>query len=153
MRALELKVLPPVVALTILLAMWVISLFTPSAEIGLLFRALAGATIALLGVGISFSGVAAFRRAETTVNPMKPGDASSLVTNGVFRFTRNPMYLGMLLVIIGWAVFLSAPWVFAGPLAFVAYLTRFQITPEERVLASIFGEPYRSYISQVRRWL
>ncbi len=153
MRALELKVPPPVVVLTIALAMWVISLFTPSAEIGVLSRALAGGTTALLGVGISLSGVAAFRRAETTVNPMKPGDASSLVTNGVFRFTRNPMYVGLLLVTIGWAVFLSAPWAFAGPLAFVAYITRFQITPEERVLASIFGEPYRNYMSQVRRWL
>jgi protein-S-isoprenylcysteine O-methyltransferase Ste14 len=78
---------------------------------------------------------------------------SSLVTSGVYRFSRNPMYVGMLLILTAWAVFLAVPLTLLGPLAFFLYLKRFQIEPEERVMGEIFGAEFSAYRAQVRRWL
>lgn len=153
MNALELKVPPPVVALALALAMWAISRLTPTVDVGLLPRVAAGSTLALIGGAFSAAGITAFRRAKTTLNPMKPEAASALVTSGVYRVTRNPMYLGLLFVILGWAAALGEPYALIGPVVFVIYMTRFQIKPEERVLRNTFGEPYTSYLEQVRRWL
>jgi len=75
-----------------------------------------------------------------------------LVTGGIYRFTRNPMYVGLLLVLVAWATFLSSLWTLVGPLAFVLYITRFQIKPEESALATLFGQPYADYRAKVRRW-
>jgi protein-S-isoprenylcysteine O-methyltransferase Ste14 len=109
--------------------------------------------IALVGGGFSLAGIFAFRRAKTTVNPMTPQRTSSLVTSGVYRVTRNPMYVGLLFVLVGWAVFLSAVWPLLGPVVFVYYIGRFQIAPEEQALAELFGSEYSAYKSGVRRWL
>jgi protein-S-isoprenylcysteine O-methyltransferase Ste14 len=108
---------------------------------------------ALSGALISILGVVAFRRARTTVNPMKPESSSSLVVAGIYRATRNPMYLGFLLMLLGWAAYLSnALSVLAIP-AFVLYMTVFQIRPEERALDSLFGPDFAAYRAQVRRWI
>ena len=111
------------------------------------------ASLAVLGVAVAIAGVASFRRAQTTVNPLKPESTSSLVVSGVYRVSRNPMYVGMLLVLLGWGVLLSN--VLALPIVpgFVLYMNRFQIGPEETVLAELFGEEYATYRSRVRRWL
>ena len=98
-------------------------------------------------------GFASFRRAKTTVNPMKPDSASSLVVSGIYDLTRNPMYLGFLVILVGWAFFLSNALGFIFLPLFVLYMNRFQIEPEERALASVFGEAFASYRSRVRRWL
>jgi protein-S-isoprenylcysteine O-methyltransferase Ste14 len=153
MSALELKVPPPIVALLIGLVMWALSRVTPSVTVRGFPIIMTAVVIALVGGGITLSGAIAFRRAKTTVDPFKPERASSLVTFGVYRMTRNPMYVGLLMVLIGWAVFLVNVWSALGPLVFVAYITRFQIQPEEGALASLFGEAYASYKSRVRRWL
>ena len=153
MRALELKVPPPLVALLIAAAMWGISLATPLTNVPARIRLGIAITIALTGVATAISGVAAFRRAKTTVNPLKPETSSSLVTSGIYRLTRNPMYVGLAMVLIAWAIFLSSAWTFLGPLVFVLYMTRFQIMPEERVLLGMFGETYSAYQAKVRRWL
>jgi protein-S-isoprenylcysteine O-methyltransferase Ste14 len=87
------------------------------------------------------------------VNPLKPQTASALVASGIYRYTRNPMYLGMLVVVVGWAVFLANVLSALAIVLFPAYITRFQIKPEERVLLSLFGEQYVHYSHQVRRWL
>ena len=84
---------------------------------------------------------------------MKPQAASSLVIVGVYKLTRNPMYLGLSLVLLGWAVFLWSAWALLGPIVFIAYISRFQIAPEERVLATLFGAEYSAYKAKVRRWL
>jgi protein-S-isoprenylcysteine O-methyltransferase Ste14 len=84
---------------------------------------------------------------------MKPASASSLVSSGVYRITRNPMYVGVLLVLVAWATFLAAPLALPGPLAFVLYIGRFQIAPEEAVLGKLFGAEYAEYKAKVRRWL
>lgn len=153
MNALELKVPPPIVALVTAAAMWGISRLGAAIEIPDLVRHIVTATLGVAGGCISLAGVVSFRRAETTVNPMKPENTSSLVTGGIYRVTRNPMYLGLLLVLLAWAVFLSSAWALVGPVAFVLYIDRFQIAPEERVMTALFGAGYFAYKARVRRWL
>lgn len=153
MDALELKVPPPVVALVVALAMWAVSRLTPTFDVGAPLRIAVAIAIALVGGAFSAAGMTAFRRAKTTMNPMKPETSASLVTTGIYRVTRNPMYVGLLFVLVGWMAFLGAPWTLAGPAVFVAYVTRFQIAPEERALMSAFGDVYASYKARVRRWL
>ncbi len=153
MHALELKIPPPAVAVLIAGAMWGISLVTPLLEMPALIRVAAALAIALAGGGFSLAGIISFWRAKTTVNPMKPETTSSLVCSGIYRVTRNPMYVGLLFVLVAWAVFLSSVWALLGPLVFVFYINRFQIAPEERVLSAMFGTSYSAYRSRVRRWL
>jgi protein-S-isoprenylcysteine O-methyltransferase Ste14 len=152
-RAFELKIPPPVLALLIAVAMWGISLAPSRFEISAAFRYAAVILIALVGLGFAISGVLAIRRARTTISPLRPEAATSLVTSGVYRFTRNPMYLGLCFVLLAWAVFLSSAWVFLGPLAFVLHINRFQIAPEEKALSRLFGAAFAEYQSKVRRWL
>lgn len=150
---LELRIPPPAVALLIACAMWGMSFVAPLLAAPASIRIAAAMTFALIGAAISLAGVISFRRARTTVNPMKPESTSALVRSGVYRLTRNPMYLGMLFVLIAWAVFLFSAWALLGPAVFVLYMDRFQIGPEERVLSAMFGAEYLAYMSRVRRWL
>jgi protein-S-isoprenylcysteine O-methyltransferase Ste14 len=152
MRPLELKVPPPIVALLLGAAMWAGARKAPALPVSPALRwALAG-LLGTLGIVIAGLGSLAFRRARTTTNPMKPATASSVVTGGVYRHTRNPMYLGIAAVLLGWAAFLAVPWAFLGPVLFIAFITRFQIIPEERALAAKFGGEYTEYQERVRRW-
>jgi len=75
------------------------------------------------------------------------------VSSGIYAVTRNPMYVGLLLVLIALAIFLSSPWTLVGPAAYFLYIGRFQIAPEERALTALFGTEYTEYLSKVRRWL
>ena len=153
MNSLELKVPPPVLALCLALLMW----FTSSlvAPLAVPFGVRVGVALALVVIGqsISISGIVSFRRAKTTINPIKLSAASSLVSSGVYRFTRNPMYLGLLVTLVAWAVFLSNLLALVGAPLFVLYINRFQINSEERVLSSLFGAEYAAYKEKVRRWL
>lgn len=153
MNTLELKIPPPVLGLGLALFMWLTSLLVAPLPMPFGFRLGAALALVAIGQGISISGILLFRRAGTTVNPFKPDAASSLVTNGVYRFTRNPMYIGLLLTLLGWAAFLSSPPALLYLAVFVLYMNRFQIKPEERVLSSLFGADYAAYQTRVRRWL
>nr|WP_223296290.1 isoprenylcysteine carboxylmethyltransferase family protein [Shewanella halifaxensis] len=106
-----------------------------------------------LGVFCAIAGVISFNRAETTVHPLKPETASSLVTSGIYRFSRNPMYLGMALVLCAWACYLTSIWSVAGIVGFLLYMYRFQIRPEERALEAIFGQTFIDYKKRVRPWI
>jgi protein-S-isoprenylcysteine O-methyltransferase Ste14 len=75
------------------------------------------------------------------------------VTGGIFRYTRNPMYVGFTSLLVGWACYLSVPWLLFEPIAFAIFITRFQIIPEERVMSVKFGQDYTDYRQRVRRWL
>jgi len=114
-----------------------------------------GLAAIISGVGIFFilAGVYEFQKAKTTLNPTTPAATSSVVASGIYRVSRNPMYVGFLLVLTGWAIFLSHPLPFLLLPAFVAYMNRFQISPEERVLSAKFGDEYDTYKQSVRRWL
>lgn len=153
MSTLELKVPPPIVTLVLALLMWLTPAVSGIVQVPYAARVLCAVVLVCLGLGISIAGVLAFRRAKTTVNPVKASLTSSLVIRGVYRCTRNPMYAGFLLILLAWAVFLANPitvlWVFL----FVLYITRFQIIPEERVLVSLFGAEYEAYKGRVRRWV
>jgi protein-S-isoprenylcysteine O-methyltransferase Ste14 len=150
--ALELKVPPPAVGLLIAAAMWGIAQIFP-ATLAVPNPHFASAVIALAGITFDIMGILSFHRAKTTINPLRPGRTSSLVSSGVYRITRNPMYVGMLFLLIAWAIFMSSPWALLGPLAFVLYMNRFQIGPEERVLEGLFGDDFANYRKKVRRWL
>jgi protein-S-isoprenylcysteine O-methyltransferase Ste14 len=146
--------LPPVALVVIVAAiMWVTSFATPAFDFFLPAKSLLSVSLALIGAVTCLSGIVSFRRAKTTVNPMKPNSTSSLVVSGIYKYTRNPMYLGLVLVLFGWAAFLSNLAALALPPAFVVYINRFQIRPEERVLASLFPHEYPAYRAKVRRWI
>jgi protein-S-isoprenylcysteine O-methyltransferase Ste14 len=149
----ELRIPPLVVALIAGAAMVGLSAAAPSLYRDFPGRVPIAALLILAGVAAAAAGVIEFRRARTTVDPRYPESSTSIVTSGIYRLTRNPMYLGFLLWLIALAIFLANPIALAGPMAFVAYMNRFQIRPEERALASRFGSPYESYLSRVRRWL
>jgi len=153
MQSLELKIPPPIVAAIVALVMWGVSHFPPSVEVPELVRHTLIVLLAVTGMVFDFSGLIAFWRAKTTVNPLAPHSASSMVTSGVYRATRNPMYVGLFFLMCAWAVYLSSLWAFLGLVAFAAYIDRFQITPEERTLAALFGEEFLEYRAKVRRWL
>lgn len=107
----------------------------------------------MLGMAVCLAGVNSFRRARTTVNPLVPQEVSSLVSSGIYRHSRNPMYLGFAVVLLSWATVLGTPQAVIGVVGFIAYINRFQIAPEERVLLERFGTSFTSYQAQVRRWI
>ena len=153
MRYLELRFPPTLVWITVVAAMWVIAslppLWPPSSSV----RLSASVILFVIGIAISQSAIIEFRRAQTTVNPLKPETATSLVSTGIFARTRNPMYLGMLIGLLAWAVYLASALALLGPVAFALFITRFQIIPEERVMHTLFGSAFSGYTQRVRRWL
>ena len=153
MGALELKAPPPIVALLIAIAMWFVSRMGPMLDAPFVVRTAAFVALGILGGATALAGDLEFKRAKTTINPLRPQNTTALVTSGVFRYTRNPMYVGLTLVVLGWAAFLCSPWAIAGPVLFVLYISRFQIEPEEKILSAKFGAAYSDYASRVRRWL
>jgi protein-S-isoprenylcysteine O-methyltransferase Ste14 len=153
MQALELKVPPPAVAVLIAAGMWLIADLPPMVVLPQFLRTLTALPLAVAGVAMTIAGALSFRRARTTINPMQPQAAAALVRSGVYRLSRNPMYLGLLLVLLAWTAFLSTLWAALGPLVYVLYINRFQIAPEERILSAKFGASYAEYKANVRQWL
>lgn len=153
MQWLEHKIPPPVVALLVGVAMWFVAPLGPALALDPTPRHVIAACLVAVALVFDVSGLLAFRASRTTINPLTPARASRLVTGGVYRITRNPMYLGLCFLLMAWAVYLSAllPW--AGLPLFVLYITRFQILPEEHALRQLFGEQYDRYTARVRRWL
>ncbi len=153
MRTLELKVPPVVIGLLLGVVMFATARLAPAFGFHLPANRIIAAGLAVIGVFVAVLGVASFRRAGTTVNPLQPAAASQLVVSGIYRWTRNPMYLGMLLVLLGWGVVLANAIAFLAALAFIPLMNRLQIGPEERILAATFGPAFTAYQSAVRRWL
>lgn len=153
MNRLELKVPPVVVFLLVGIAMWWLAGRVPAATLAIPGAIAVIVVLAIAGAFLGVSGVLHFRRHETTVHPNRPEKASTVVTTGVYRFTRNPMYLGLALLLTAWATKLGNAAAFAGVIVFIAYMTRFQVMPEERALLALFGDDYARYKQTVRRWL
>ena len=153
MEQLELKVPPPVWALIFLGVTYGISLL----ELGLEFSGSSsslGVVIGLVGVAIGVFAIIDFRAEGTTVDPHDPSQATSLVEKGMYRFSRNPMYLGLAIIIAGLGVGLGDIIATAvGVGGFVAVITRLQIIPEERALEQQFKKRYAAYRAGRRRWL
>jgi protein-S-isoprenylcysteine O-methyltransferase Ste14 len=153
MKYLELKVPPLPLAVAMGAVMWAIDWWLPLQGSRTPSRTVIAGAMFIIAVAITTIAVLGFRKARTTVNPMAPEAASAIVSTGVYRFTRNPMYLGFLLALVAWAVFLGNFVSALVPVLFVAYMNRFQIAPEERALHARFGETYETYLRSVRRWL
>ncbi|WP_268409385.1 methyltransferase family protein [Alteromonas sp. a30] len=107
----------------------------------------------ILGTLLPILGVMSFKQAKTTVDPRDPSKSEHLVITGIYRWTRNPMYLGFLFWLIAWGIYLSDGASLLLAFLFVPYMNRFQIHPEERMLKQFFGRQYEDYCQQVRRWL
>jgi protein-S-isoprenylcysteine O-methyltransferase Ste14 len=153
MPNLQLRIPPPVVAAVAALLMWVIAWALPALRLMLPGRFLFAMAILISGMLIILAGLIEFRRARTSVNPLKPETASSLVVEGVYGLTRNPMYLGLAVILIAWAVLLANAISLVVVPFFIVYMNRFQIVPEEKVLNLLFETKFKRYRTQVRRWL
>lgn len=150
---LELKVPPPVQALIFGFLMWVVDNRFPVGQFDLSFKLPLAILFAVAGVALVVMAMLTFRKASTTVDPFRPEEASSLVMHGIFSYSRNPMYISLLLVLTGWAIWLGSAVNIILLIFFVTYITAYQIKPEEKALSALFGQAYEDYRSTVRRWV
>lgn len=150
---LALKVPPPVQALICGILMWVLDKQLPGGQLESAIQLPMAILFLVSGIALVVFSMLAFRRASTTIDPFRPEEASHLVVNGVFSYSRNPMYVSLLLVLISWAIWLGSVFNVAVLALFVTYITSFQIKPEEEAMRSLFGESYDHYCSNVRRWI
>ena len=110
-------------------------------------------SLGLIGVILGILGVVQFSINKTTVNPHKPENSSSVVKNGIYKYTRNPMYLGLLIVLIAFTLYLGNGFSFLMIPVFIWYMNTYQIKPEEEMLINLFGDEYIEYQQKVRRWI
>ena len=153
MQNLELKIPPLVLVIIAALLIWLGAAYFPTLNFQFPFQSVVAWVIGLLGALVCALGVIEFKRAKTTVNPTRPDSASSLVRTGIYSCTRNPMYVGFLLILVGWAIAMANVLAFLVLPGFVIYMNHFQIKPEERALQSIFGDHFKAYCLETRRWV
>lgn len=147
------KIPPPIILLLSGVTMWFVARSTYAFAVEIPFAWAIAVVLAASGVLVIATAIRQFSAAETTVNPLQPQEATSLVATGIFSRTRNPMYLGLLLILTAWSVYLQSLGNVFVLLAFVLYITYLQIKPEEAALRKIFGQGYEDYCARVRRWL
>ncbi|MEN8133940.1 MAG: isoprenylcysteine carboxylmethyltransferase family protein [Thermodesulfobacteriota bacterium] len=153
MANLRLKIPPIIQAGICILAMWLLSRYLPLISFEIILWPVIAVVIISIGALIAVAGIVSFRKARTTVDPRTPGKASELVIVGIYNYTRNPMYLGLLAILVGLAVLFGAVSSFLAIPVFVWFMNRLQIEAEEEALEELFGESYREYKLKVRRWL
>lgn len=148
----RLKVPPVVVFLLFGILMYVLARFLPVGYFDFFGRNYL--MFFLLGIAGSFGCISLlqFFKSKTTVDPTAPSKASTLVTSGIYQFTRNPMYLGLLLALLAWGLWLGNAFNVLLAAGFVGYMNAFQIVPEEEMLVKLFGKEYQQYCTLVRRW-
>lgn len=150
---LTLKVPPIIVFLLFCGAMFASAQLVPTLSSVMPRTAVAAGVLLCLAIIVGLWPVIQFRLAKTTVHPNFPDRASTLVTEGIYRYTRNPMYLAMFFALGAWGLWLQHPIALGLAAAFPWYITRFQIIPEEQSLRKVFGEGYADYCKGVPRWL
>ena len=151
MKNLELKIPPAIVWLICALIMWGIAHLLPFGALPHLPAV--AITFTMIGVGVGLAALWSFHKARTTINPLDPSQATQFVSKGIYQLSRNPMYVGLVCCLLAWAIWLSYLLTWIGIPLFIAYMTRFQIIPEERILKLKFGKEYENYCLKVRRWL
>ena len=152
-KKLENRVPPPVVAVLVAALMIGAGRSLEAVTLPVPLRVGVAGLLALVAAVFGLSAFSSFTRAKTTINPVNIQAASALVTSGIYRFSRNPMYVALTALLACLAVAWARPWLLFGPLLFVLFTTRFQVIPEERVLQAKFGDAYSAYRARVRRWL
>lgn len=153
MNSLELKIPPPAQFAITAAAMFGVSKVVPALKFTLTGSTGLAVGLGVIGLSSGIMGVTQFRKAQTTPNPKEIDKATSLVTSGIYQYSRNPMYLGLTLVLLGWALYLSHFLAFILIPILMMYIARFQIQPEERMMTQKFGQAYQNYCAKVRRWL
>ncbi len=148
----RLKVPPALVFLVFGGLMFVLDRFLPFGNFDFFGRGHLVKGLLFLSVGIGAISLFHFFRAGTSVDPTLPSRTSTLVTNGLYGFSRNPMYLALLLILLAWGIWLGNAFNTLLAAGFVAYMNRFQIIPEEEALTKLFGKEYLRYCMNVRRW-
>ncbi len=149
----KLLIPPPIQTLLSAIMMWLISRYFLYANFSLNGMNVLAFLFLIIGVIIIIMGINKFRENRTTISPIKPNKTSSLVNNGIYKYTRNPMYLGLLLMLFSAALFLKNFISFLIIPLFILFITRNQILPEEEILDNMFGEEYKNYKKKVRRWI
>jgi len=147
------KIPPPIVMLLCAVMMYAADRLLPMGEVGFLQSRPIGSFIVLVGIAINIAAAVSFRKAGTTISPLSPEKASSLVDTGLFARSRNPIYVAMAIILVGVAFLLGNAISLAGVPLFVWYITQFQIKPEEAALGQVFGDTYAEYCKRVRRWI
>lgn len=132
---------------------WVVSTTMPVLMFSGMAVNVAASAFSLVGVVFLVSSVRLFSQRDTTINPLDPSKAEHLVVDGLYKVTRNPMYVGLALLLVGWCLYLGTLSAFASVAVFVFAMNELQIKPEERALTDKFGEQYQAYIRRVRRWV
>ncbi|MEX0684761.1 MAG: isoprenylcysteine carboxylmethyltransferase family protein [Balneolales bacterium] len=148
-----LKVPPVVLYFLAAMLIWVISELAPGLHPEWAASNAIALTLVIIGIIIGALGGGALRFSGTTVNPHAPDRASTLVVFGIYRYSRNPMYLGLVLLLIAWGIFLSSVFTIPVVIGFIMYMNRYQIEPEEKSLEDRFNQDYKDYKQRVRRWL
>lgn len=147
------KIPPPVLLLVFGAAMWFLAHSDFVYHVKIPYAQVLAIALAASGILVIATAMLQFRAAETTVNPLKPETATALVQTGIFGKTRNPMYVGLLLILAGWAVWLESLSCLGVLLLFIVVITELQIKPEEKALRNLFGEDYERYCRNVGRWI
>lgn len=149
---LDTRVPPPVVMLVAGMLAWAGSVAFPAANVVFSGSSLLAVVAAAVGLLLNLYPKLLFRQARTTVNPFKPHASTVLLTNGIYRHSRNPMYLGHALILFGVASLLQNWVALLGVPAYLAYVTQFQVKPEERALMASFPTQFEQYAQSTRRW-
>lgn len=134
-------------------AMWLLARYVGIGLFSVSGQGWMAAALLLTGLAVAAFGIYAFRKARTTIDPLHPDKTATLVTGGIYRITRNPMYVRMALLLLAWAAYLGSVLSLLLLPLFVTYMNHFQIGPEERILLKKFGGTYQRYRQHVRRWL
>jgi len=152
-KSLELRINPPLQMLVSVVLIYATSQSLPLSTTLLEHRWLISSIFISIGLIFIMAGLLSFHFSKTTGNPDKPESVSSLVTSGIYRITRNPMYVGLIFLLLAGGVWLGSFFSVVVIVLFQQYTTRFQIIPEERALSELFPEQYHDYCKKVRRWL
>lgn len=150
--SMKLKIPPAIVFLAFGLSMYLLAAFLPFGYFDFFGRRYLVWALVIFAVVVAISALFQFYSHKTTLNPTKPSKATKLVDTGIYGYSRNPMYLALLMLLLAWGIWLGNAFNTLLAAAFVAYMNRFQIIPEEEALRTIFGKAYRQYCINVRRW-
>ena len=153
MRILATRIPPPIIALAIATLMVWLAKYVPHLFIEAPVKWTLVSLWVIVGIVVEVLAILAFRKVKTTLNPMTPAASQRLVVSGIYRYTRNPMYLGLTMQLMALSIYLQAPLTAIGILVFILLVTVLQILPEEKALKQIFGSHYTDYCQDVRRWV
>ena len=145
------KIPPPILALVMIVLIYLSSFFIESTTFN--YQGSLSLLVLILGLACAIPSFKLFARYKTTISPLKPSDATALVTEGMYRYSRNPMYLGLLLLTIASTIWFGTWFGIIINILFIFLINFLQIIPEEEALLEIFGEEYEEYKKNVRRWI